>query len=103
MAFVSNTARDAGPTIARFFLQVNFSILRWLDIDASQYVELECGEDIDTVEQNEENGAEKRLLEQLKLRSGRSLTLRSVEALDALANCCDHIQRNPDIELLFAI
>lgn len=59
MAFVSNTARDAGPTIAGFFLQVNFSILRWLDINASQYLELECGEDIDTVEQNEENGAER--------------------------------------------
>ncbi len=101
MAFVSNTARDAGPTIAGFFLQVNVSILRWLDIDASQYLELECGEDIDTVERNEENGAEKRLLEQLKLRSRRSLTLRSVEALDALANCCDHIQRNPDTQLLF--
>jgi hypothetical protein len=101
MAFVSNTARHAGPTIAGFFLQVNVSILRWLGIDASQYLELECGEDIDTVERNEENGAEKRLLEQLKLRSGRSLTLRSVEALDALANCCEHIQRNPDVQLLF--
>jgi hypothetical protein len=27
--------------------------------------------------------------------------LRSVEALDALANCCDHIQHHPDIQLLF--
>jgi hypothetical protein len=42
------TRRDAGPTIAGFFLQVNVSILRWLDIDASQYLELECGEALRT-------------------------------------------------------
>jgi hypothetical protein len=101
MAFVSNAARDAGPTIAGFFFQVNVSILRWLDLEPSQRIELECGEDIDTVEGDGENGAEKRLLEQLKLRSGRSLTLRSVEALEALANRCVHVQQNPDTPLLF--
>src|SRR6266568_1539409 len=101
MAFVSNTARDAGPTIAGFFLQVNVSILRWFDLEPSQRIELECGEDIDTVESDGENGAEKRLLEQLKLRSGRSLTLRSVEALEALANRCVHVQQNPNTQLLF--
>jgi len=100
MAFISSTARDAGPTIAGFFLQVNVSILRWLDLTPSQRIELECGEDIDTVE-SDENGPEKRLLEQLKLRSGRSVTLRSVEALEALANYCSHIQQNPDVQLLF--
>jgi hypothetical protein len=101
MAFVSNAARDAGPTIAGFFFQVNVSILRWLDLEPSLRIELECGEDIDTVESDAENGAEKRLLEQLKLRSGRSLTLRSVEALEALANRCVHVQQNPDTSLLF--
>lgn len=100
MAFVSNTARDAGPTIAGFFFQVNVSILRWLDLEPSQRVELECGEDIDTVESDGENSAEKRLLEQLKLRSGRSLTLRSVEALESLANYCVHVQQNPNAQLL---
>lgn len=101
MPFVSNAARDAGPTIAGFFFQVNVSILRWLDLQPSQCIELECGEDIDTVESDRENGAEKRLLEQLKLRSGRSLTLRSVEALEALANRCVHVHQNPDTLLLF--
>ena len=101
MAFVSNSARDAGPTIAGFFYQVNMSILRWIDLEPSQRIELECGEDVDTVESDGENGAEKRLLEQLKLRSGRSLTLRSVEALQALANRCVHVERNPNTQLLF--
>ena len=44
-----------------------------LEHNGSQCFELECGEDIDTVERNKENGAEKRLLEQLKLRSGRGI------------------------------
>jgi len=101
MAFVSNSARDAGPTIAGFFYQVNMSILRWIDLESSQRIELECGEDVDTVESDGENGAEKRLLEQLKLRSGRSLTLRSVEALQALANRCVHVEPNPNTQLLF--
>ena len=101
MAFVFNSARDAGPTIAGFFYQVNMSILRWIDIGPSQRIELECGEDIDTVESDGQNGAEKRLLEQLKLRSGRSLTLRSVEALDALTNCCLHVEQNLNGQLLF--
>jgi hypothetical protein len=104
MSFVlPNPSRDAGPTIAGFFFQVNMSILRWLDLEPSQHLELESGEDIDTVDQaaEGENAAEKRLLEQLKIRSSRSLTLRSVEALEALANYCAHKQVNAGAMLLF--
>ena len=101
MAFVSNPSRDAGPTIAGFFLQVNVSIVRWLNLGPSQRLELECGEDIDTVDGGNENLPEKRLLEQLKLRNGRSLTLRSVEGLDALANYATHVRLNQETQLLF--
>jgi hypothetical protein len=102
MHFVANPSRDAGPTIAGFFLQVNVSILRWIDLGPSQHLELESGEDIDTVDRaGDENAAAKRLLEQLKIRSNRSLTLRSVEALEALANYCTHMHLNPGTLLLF--
>ena len=102
MSFASNPSRDAGPTIAGFFFQVNVSILRWLDLRPLQHIELESGEDIDTVDGAEdENAAEKRLLEQLKIRSSRSLTLRSVEALEAVANYCTHTHLNPGTQLLF--
>jgi hypothetical protein len=71
MSFVASPSRDAGPTIAGFFFQVNVSILRWIDLGPSQHLELESGEDIDTVERadDNENTAAKRLLEQLKVRS----------------------------------
>ena len=103
MSFVANPSRDAGPTIAGFFFQVNMSILRWLDLGPSQHLELEHGEDIDTVDAIASGAetTERRLLEQLKVRSGQSLTLRSVEALEALANCCTHTHLNPAIQLQF--
>lgn len=102
MHFVTNPSRDAGPTIAGFFFQVNVSILRWIDLGPSQHLELESGEDIDTVDRaGDENAAAKRLLEQLKIRSSRSLTLRNVEALEALANYCTHTHLNPGTLLLF--
>lgn len=82
---------------------MNMSILRWLDLGPSQHLELEHGEDIDTVEAvtDGEDATEKRLLEQLKIRSGQSVTLGTVEALEALANYCVHRHLNPGTELLF--
>jgi hypothetical protein len=103
MSFVANPSRDAGPTIAGFVFQVNMSILRWLDLAPSQHLELEHGEDIDTVDSatDEGDGTERRLLEQLKIRSDHSVTLRTVEALEALSNFCVHKHLNPGTELLF--
>ena len=71
MSFVADPRRDAGPTIAGFFFQVNMSILRWLDLGPSQHLELEHGEDIDTIDPitNGKEATEKRLLEQLKIRN----------------------------------
>jgi hypothetical protein len=92
MSFQVNPRRDAHATIAGFFYQVNITLLRWLGLRPGQYLELESGEDIDTVESspNEPGLAERRLLEQLKVRSSRSLTLRSPEALEAISNFCEH-------------
>jgi hypothetical protein len=103
MAFVTNPRRDASPTIAGFVFQVNVTILRWLELQQGEHLELECGEDIDTVQDCPEGSivAEARLLEQIKKRSGRSLTLKSEEALGALSNYCCHRATNTGSTLRF--
>lgn len=103
MPFQTNARRDAHATIAGFFYQINITLLRWLNLQLGLHLELESGEDIDTVAavNGEPCSAERRLLEQLKVRSGRSLTLRSPEALEALSNFCKHRAANPDSILQF--
>ena len=104
MPFKANPRRDAYATIAGFFYQVNITLLRWLGLQPGQHLELESGEDIDTAEAiggGEPGLAERRLLEQLKVRSSRSLTLRSPEALEALSNFCEHRASNPQSQLQF--
>jgi hypothetical protein len=101
--FVTNPRRDASPTITGFVFQVNVTILRWLELQENEHLELECGEDIDTVQNRRDSGnaAEMRLLEQIKTRSGRSLTLKSEEALFAISNFCSHRAANPTSKLAF--
>ena len=103
MAFVTNPRRDASPTITGFVFQVNITILRWLELQEGEHLELECGEDIDTVQGCSDSSVttETRLLEQIKARSGRSLTLKSEEALGALSNYCSHRAANPGSRLRF--
>jgi hypothetical protein len=103
MTFVTNPRRDASPTIAGFVFQVNVTILRWLELQDGEHLELECGEDVDTVQNGPASGiaAETRLLEQIKARSGRSLTLKNEEALAALSNFCSHRDANPTSNLKF--
>ncbi len=93
MAFVvSNPRRDAHATIAGFVFQVNVTLLRWLNLNANEHLELEAGEDIDVIQEcAARSGSEdKRLLEQLKRHLRSSLTLTSAEALEAIANFCEH-------------
>ncbi|MGA8408413.1 MAG: hypothetical protein WB680_14640 [Candidatus Acidiferrales bacterium] len=102
MAFVTNPRRDASPTIAGFVFQVNLTILRWLALQDGQRLQLECGEDIDIVDDKQKSdGREARVLEQLKARTTRSVTLRSAEALEALSNYCGHRVENADSNLTF--
>jgi tetratricopeptide (TPR) repeat protein len=103
MTFVTNPRRDASATIAGFVFQVNLTILRWLGLQDGEHLELECGEDVDTVQNRLDDGIASgtRLLEQIKARSGRTLTLRSEEALEALSNFCSHRAANPALNLKF--
>src|ERR1700693_863212 len=103
MTFISNPRRDASATIAGFVFQVNVTILRWLELREDEHLELEGGADIDSVQDSLNVGGSgvTRLLEQIKARSGRSVTLRSEEALEALSNFCSHRVANPTSKLKF--
>ncbi len=96
MEFCHNVDRDAYATIAGFVLQVDLTVLRWLNLDDSELLELECGEDIDTVGTDIRSSvsAGARLFEQVK-RHQANITLRSQAALEALANFAGHRLRIP--------
>ncbi len=103
MAYMEIPGRDASAVIRGFVFQVNLTILRWIELPSGSRLELERGEDIDTVDDGSFDGAEteKRLLEQLKVRDSRALTLKSPDALQSLANSCRHRLNNPDVDLQF--
>src|SRR5258708_20429699 len=102
MSINSNPRRDAHGTFAGYVYQVNVTILRWLKLMQCEYLDLEAGEDIDLV-RNASSASEiekERLMEQLK-QEGRSITLRSPDALEAVANFCEHRRANPGAALRF--
>ncbi len=102
VAFSPLRDRDAWSTIRGYVYQVDLTIQRWLELSPSQILELECGEDIDIISLALVAEVEERdrLLEQVKHRDG-SLTLRSPEALTAIACFVEHIQSNPSANLAF--
>lgn len=94
--------RDAYAAILGFRYQVDWTIIRCCELPAESHLELECGEDIDTVAAAltvADEGAA-RTLEQIK-HVGRSLSLRSPQCISAIANCISHIRANPEIDLRF--
>ncbi|MGO4350124.1 FxSxx-COOH system tetratricopeptide repeat protein [Paenibacillus sp. MCAF9] len=86
--------RDAWATIRGFVYQVDITIMRWLDLEPNEMLELERGEDIDIVE------GQVRSLEQIKVRQ-KKLTLRSKEANEAMASFHEHRNLNPNLKLNF--
>src|SRR4051794_27702591 len=100
--FRSVPDRDAWATIRGYVYQVDHSILRWLDLQSGEVLELERGEDIDLILPGLAEGDSEllRRLEQVKHRED-SLTLRSPEALAALANFHLHRTSNPEDHLYF--
>jgi hypothetical protein len=104
MEFSYNLDRDAYATIAGFVLQVDLTVLRWLNLDDSELLELECGEDIDLVGTDIRSSISvgTRLFEQVK-RHQANITLRSQAALEALANFAGHRAENPEWRLRFRL
>lgn len=100
MAFAPIKKRDAYYVIRGYVYQVNLTIERWLQLSPNQVLELECGEDIDTVSSALGSEQEERLLEQIK-HNEKPLTLRNPNALKALVFAMQTRNSNPDTDLLF--
>jgi hypothetical protein len=100
MDFISNPKRDASDVIAGYVYQVDVTVSRWLNLQPNELLELERGEDLDVVRFSDDHAQDIRTLEQVKKRAA-PLTLRSVNALTALANFCEHRQKNPSHRLKF--
>jgi hypothetical protein len=100
--FTTLRDRDAWNTIRGYVYQVDLTIERWLNLRHGQTLELERGEDIDIVSRSLTATPEEqqRLLEQVKHRVS-SITLKSSEAVTAIACFIDHRQTNPTANLLF--
>lgn len=92
--------KDAWSSIRGFVYQVELTIVRWLNLDDNQVLELEKGEDIDIVSKGIEGNEELRVLEQIKHRDSK-ISLNQKLVLEILFNFWQHIQNNPNKELLF--
>lgn len=94
--------RDAWATIRGYVYQVDLTIYHWLDLQPGQVLELERGEDIDLVQAaiNSSGVDQQRLLGQIKHRD-KNITLRSSEAIEALASFYEHTNANPGMDLKF--
>lgn len=91
--------RDAWHTIRGFVYQVNHTILRWVRLTESEALELERGEDIDTISKEIQNNAF-RVLEQLKYRES-TISLNQASILEILRTFYLHKVNNPGLNLYF--
>lgn len=101
----TSRARDAWAIIRGFVFQVELTIDRWLRLADDEILELERGEDIDTVTRTLASGDfedHQRLLEQAKFREG-NLTLRSAEVVEFLASAAEHCRNNEGRSLRFCL
>src|ERR1051326_7964351 len=100
--FAITRNRDAWSVIRGFVYQVEVTIDRWLNLQPDQVLELERGEDVDTIQRAMTSAEEERslLLEQIKVREN-NLTLRSDAARAALASFFEHYQANSTSNLSF--
>src|SRR5215468_7974396 len=98
---IARSRRDATVVVRGYVYQVNRTLLTWIALSPDDALELEAGEDIDIVYQAITNDCDvDRLFEAVKHRE-RKLTLRSPEALAALASFQEHRQHNPSHRLKF--
>jgi len=94
---------DASPTIRGFVYQVNLTLLKWINLEDNQILELERGEDIDVITTflNAQNGINSsRLLKQIKNCSDK-ITLNSLGAKKAIFDFYKHNLKNPEYDLQY--
>ncbi|MEG3853165.1 hypothetical protein [Microcoleus sp. Z1_C4] len=95
--FTKQLNRDASNTIRGYVYQVDLTIERWLSLQPGEFLELECGEDIDLISRSL-SGEQERRLEQVK-NYNSSVTLWS--AVTAIANFVEHRENNSEQKLKF--
>lgn len=100
--FALTRDRDAWATIRGYAYQIDQTIMAWLNLSGDDILELERGEDIDTITTalQGDQATASRLLEQVKHRE-QPLTLLSAPAKEALANFVQHRLDNPNSRLRF--
>jgi hypothetical protein len=86
---------------AGFVFQIDLTVQRWLELKDNEILELERGEDLDVIQLTGEDVPETRTLEQIKRRSTSSVSLKSADALTAVAHFCEHRKNNPSVCLRF--
>jgi hypothetical protein len=102
MASSRDRKRDAHASFAGFVFQVNLTIRDWLHLLPGQHLELEAGEDIDLIQAAVAGGLQgERLFKQVKQLRGKRLGLGSADALEAIANFCEHRSTKPGENLKF--
>lgn len=100
--FVTTRDRDAWAAIRGFAYQVDCTVLRWLELQEGQVLELERGEDVDLVTLLAPEFPEERLrvMEQIK-HLDESITLRHHSVVESIVNFTEHSRANPDFDLFF--
>lgn len=92
--------RDAWSTIRGFVYQVDSTILRWLNLQDNEVLELEKGEDIDIVLNDIKAKELSRQLEQVKYRES-NLSLNQNNVIELFYNFFIHKQNNKSNKLLY--
>lgn len=94
--------RDAWFVIRGYVYQVHITILEWLTLEPGYQLWLECGEDIDHVQEDlsRPEFGDGRILEQVKHRQ-KAATLRSADVIGAIVSFFRHIRANPTLKLRF--
>lgn len=100
-SFFADPQRDASDVIAGFVYQIDVTVQRWLGLKDGEVLELERGEDLDLVKVDGDGLPGTRVLEQLKRRSTSAISLKSPDALTAIARFCEHRKNNPADRLRF--
>jgi hypothetical protein len=94
--------RDAWFVIRGYVYQVHITILEWLTLSPGYELWLECGEDVDHVQEDlgRPEFGDGRVLEQIKHRQ-KAVTLRSADVIEAIVSFFRHARANPDLKLRF--
>ncbi|PZO44209.1 MAG: hypothetical protein DCF19_03140 [Pseudanabaena frigida] len=85
--------RSAEAAIRGYVYQVDVTIERWLKLDPNEYLELECGEDIDHIFENGRTT--------VQVKDVKSNTLTLLSGLESIINFVKNCKANPSQNLYF--